>query len=67
LLAATMLFLWHAHALGWPERVAFALAIAAGLCGVGRLSEGAPAPSALGQGDPRAGALSSPAPPQASP
>jgi len=66
LLAATTLFLWHAHTLGWPERAAFALAIAVGLYGVGRLSEGAsatPAPTA----DFRASALSSQAPPRTSP
>jgi sterol desaturase/sphingolipid hydroxylase (fatty acid hydroxylase superfamily) len=61
LLAATTLFLWHAHALGWPERAAGALAIGVGLWVVGRLSEGAPAaaaaPSAYGRQ----------APPQVSP
>ncbi len=40
LLAATTLFLWHSHSLGWPERAACALAIGIGLWGVGRLSEG---------------------------
>lgn len=45
LLAATTFFLWHAHALGWPERAACALAIGVGLWAVGRLSEGAPAPT----------------------
>ena len=66
LLAATTFFLWHAHTLGWPERAAFALAIAVGLYGVGRLSEGASASSTLA-GDFRASAMSSQAPPQASP
>ena len=66
LLAATTFFLWHAHTLGWPERVAFALAIAVGLYGVGRLSEGWAA-SIISTGDFRARAMSSPAPPQASP
>ncbi len=66
LLAATTVFLWHAHTLGWPERAAFALAIAVGLYGVGRLSEGASASSPLA-GDFRASAMSSRAPPQASP
>ena len=66
LLAATTLFLWHAHTLGWPERAAFALAIAVGLYGVGRLSEGASALPAS-TGDFRAGAMSSQAPPRASP
>jgi len=65
LLGATTLFLWHAHALGWPERAAFALAIALGLYGVGRLSEGeasaARADAAQGRSAP------SQAPPQASP
>ena len=66
LLAATTLFLWHAHTLGWPERSAFALAIAAGLCGVGRLGEGASA-SSTPAANYRARALSSPASPEASP
>jgi hypothetical protein len=52
--------------LGWPERVAFALAIAVGLYGVGRLSEGASA-SLRSTGNFRAQAMSSQAPPQASP
>ena len=46
LLAATTLFLWHAHALGWRERAACALAIGVGLWVVGRLSEGAASTSA---------------------
>jgi len=66
LLAATTFFLWHAHALGWLERAAFALAIAVALYGVGRLSEDASAPSAPA-GSFRAGAMSSQAPPEASP
>jgi len=66
LLAATTFFLWHAHTLGWPERVAFALAIAVGLYGVGRLSEGASVSSTRTENF-RASAMSSPAPPQASP
>ena len=66
LLAATTFFLWHAHTLGWLERAAFALAIAVGLLGVGRLSEGASAPSARA-GDLRLGAMSPQAPPEASP
>ena len=66
LLAATMVFLWHAHTLGWSERAAFALAIAVGLYGVGRVSEGASA-SLTPTGDFRASAMSSQAPPQASP
>ena len=41
LLAATTLFLWHAHALAWPERIACASAILAALWAVGRLGEGA--------------------------
>jgi hypothetical protein len=35
-----MLFLWYAHALGWPQRIACGVAIVGGLWGVGRLSEG---------------------------
>ena len=66
LLAATTFFLWHAYALGWLERAAFALAIAVALYGVGRLSEDASAPSTPGA-DFRARALSSPASPEASP
>jgi sterol desaturase/sphingolipid hydroxylase (fatty acid hydroxylase superfamily) len=42
LLGATTVFLWHAHALTWPERSAAAVAILAALWAVGRLSEGAP-------------------------
>jgi sterol desaturase/sphingolipid hydroxylase (fatty acid hydroxylase superfamily) len=66
LLAATTLFLWHAHTLGWPERSAFALAIGVGLYGVGRLSEGASA-SSTAAADFRARALSPQASPEASP
>ena len=66
LLSVTTFFLWHAHSLGWPERVGFALAIALGLCGVGGLSEGRSA-FADSAGDFRARALPSQAPPQASP
>ena len=40
LLAATLLFLWHADTLGAAGRIAAALAIGIGLCGVGWLSEG---------------------------
>jgi sterol desaturase/sphingolipid hydroxylase (fatty acid hydroxylase superfamily) len=52
-LAATTLFLWHAHALDAGERVAAALAIVAARWAVGRLSEGEGAqrsasPAALG-------------------
>jgi hypothetical protein len=69
LLGATTFFLWHAQALGWPERVAFALAIAAGLYGVGRLSEGASESreSRARAGDFRVRRAPSQAPPQASP
>ena len=67
LLAATTFFLWHAHALGAPERVAFAFVVGAGLCVVGWLSEGAPVRSAARIDGLRAGALSSPVPPQATP
>jgi hypothetical protein len=42
LLGATMLFLWHAHALSWPQRIACGAAIVLGLWGVGRLSQGTP-------------------------
>ena len=42
MLAATMLFLWYAHALSWPEQMACGAAIVCGLWSVGRLSEGAP-------------------------
>ena len=66
LLAATTFFLWHAHTLGWPERAAFALAIAVALYGVGRLSEGASVSSTRAENF-RASAMSSQAPPQASP
>ena len=66
LLAATTFFLWHAHTLAWPERVALALAIGVGLCGVGRLSDGASAPVAR-SGDSGAGAVPSQAAPEASP
>ena len=48
LLGATMLFLWHAHALGWPQRIGCGAAIAVGLWGVGRLSEGTRALTATG-------------------
>ena len=66
LLAATTFFLWHAHALGGRERVAFALAVMLGLYGVGRLSEGESTSDATI--DPfAAGALPTQAPPQASP
>ena len=65
LLAATTLFLWHAHALGWPERAAFALAIAIALYGVGRLSEGEASAATTDHG--RGRPVSSHAPPQASP
>ena len=65
LLAATTVFLWHAHTLAWPERAALGLAIAVGLCAVGRLSEGASA-SVTGSGDFGAGAMPSQAPPEAS-
>lgn len=40
LLAATTLFLWHAHALSWPARAGAAAAIGAGLWCVGALAEG---------------------------
>jgi sterol desaturase/sphingolipid hydroxylase (fatty acid hydroxylase superfamily) len=40
LLCATTLFLWHAHALTWPERAAAAISIVAALCAVGWLTEG---------------------------
>ncbi|HEY2559421.1 MAG TPA: sterol desaturase family protein [Caldimonas sp.] len=40
LLATTMLFLWYAHAMTWPQRVAAAAAIIAALWAVGRLGEG---------------------------
>jgi len=66
LLAATTFFLWHAHALGWPERVAFALALMLGLYGVGRLSEGEPT-SGVPIDNFAAGVLPSQAPPQATP
>jgi len=42
LLATTLVFLWHADALGWPARIADAAAIVAALWAVGRLCEGAP-------------------------
>ena len=45
-LAATTLFLWHAHALHGGARVAGALAIVVALWAVGRLSEGEGAPDA---------------------
>jgi sterol desaturase/sphingolipid hydroxylase (fatty acid hydroxylase superfamily) len=50
-LAATTLFLWHAHTLTGAEQVASALAIVAALWAVGRLGEGdsrgaSPAPAA---------------------
>jgi alkylglycerol monooxygenase len=64
LLAATTFFLWHAHALGWPERGAFALAVILGLYGVGRLGEpmsGVPIDNFA------AGGVPSRAPPQATP
>jgi sterol desaturase/sphingolipid hydroxylase (fatty acid hydroxylase superfamily) len=41
LLVATLVFLWHAAALGWPARIADAAAIVAALWAVGRLCEGA--------------------------
>ena len=66
LLAVTTFFLWHAHALGGPERVAFALAVMLGLHGVGRLSEGEPT-SGVPTDNFAAGALPSQAPPQATP
>lgn len=66
LLGATTFFLWHAHALGWPERGAFALAIAVGLYGVGRFSEGESASAASSESF-RPRPLPSQAPPQASP
>jgi len=66
LLAVTTFFLWHAHALGGPERVAFALAVLLGLRGVGRLSDGEPT-SGLPTDNFAAGPLPSQAPPQATP
>ncbi|MGZ8261059.1 MAG: sterol desaturase family protein [Caldimonas sp.] len=61
LLAATTLFLWHAHVLDWAERAAGALAIGVGLWAVGRLSEGPVAPA------PATSPYGRRAPPQASP
>jgi sterol desaturase/sphingolipid hydroxylase (fatty acid hydroxylase superfamily) len=61
LLAATTLFLWHAHGLDGAERVACALAIGVGLWGVGRLSEGGASSAA-----PLTSAYVGPAPPHAS-
>jgi sterol desaturase/sphingolipid hydroxylase (fatty acid hydroxylase superfamily) len=66
LLGATTYFLWHAHALGWSERGAFALAITLGLYGVGRLSEGESASAAASESA-RARSVPSQAPPQATP
>jgi hypothetical protein len=66
LLGATTFFLWHAHALGGPERAAFALAITLALYGVGRLSEGELAKAAASES--RGGrAVPSQAPPQVTP
>jgi len=42
LLAATLVFLWHFEALGWPARIVAGAAIVAALWAVGRLCEGAP-------------------------
>jgi sterol desaturase/sphingolipid hydroxylase (fatty acid hydroxylase superfamily) len=48
LLAATTLFLWHAHALAWPARIGSALALFVVLWMLGRLTEGrAPAAGEL--------------------
>ena len=42
LLAATLVFLWHYEALGWPARIAAGAALIAALWGVGRLCENVP-------------------------
>jgi sterol desaturase/sphingolipid hydroxylase (fatty acid hydroxylase superfamily) len=56
LVATTMLFLWYAHAMTWPQRIAAAAAILAALWAVGRLGEG------RREGAPLAGSAASPPP-----
>jgi sterol desaturase/sphingolipid hydroxylase (fatty acid hydroxylase superfamily) len=53
LLAGTTLFLWHSHALAWPERIGAAAALVAALWAVGRLSEGAPIAGSTASDTPR--------------
>ena len=59
LLAATTLFLWHAHTLGWPERSGVRARRSPSLCGRRPAERGRIGAVRAGSGASRAGALSS--------